>query len=121
MFSILFLLGFNLHFVTAEVASSHTGGKLKVCDKVTSYETPPESRRPHKLFLGGTENSNRKFSITIWPEDLSKIEINPVSLVGKNVCASGDIKAYTSKRTGSVYVQITVRDLTQMSVDWDAK
>lgn len=77
--------------VPAAQAGEFIGRRATVCGTVASARFAENSEgQPTFLFVGAAF-PNHPFSIRIWGRDRAKFSVDPVSLVGKAVCVTGEI------------------------------
>lgn len=78
-----------------------------LCGIVDSYIPPVNQKAPHKIKLLNTY-------VIFWSASLPTLEFDPVDLVCKNICVTGNIERSLKTRTQTV----TVRDPKKIQIVW---
>lgn len=99
-------------YLTPEHAKNYLGSTQTVCGNVASTYFAKKSRGKPTFINLNKPYPNHIFMAVIWIEDRGKFSYRPeTALKGKNICVSGEIKAY--KGTPEIIVrnpfQIKVR------------
>ena len=98
-------------------AQYHVGEHITVCDTVREVSTPININSPYKIYFDNIivgQHRTNIFSILIWRENLSNLEINPYSLYGREVCVSGPVKRYNERSISEI--QMNLRSSSQIDI-----
>ncbi len=87
-----------------ERVSTYVGRNAEFCGDIVSIDVPNTNTRPNVLSMEG------KLRVVIWSNNIDDIEVQPTSLVGKQVCVNGTVKLYKERE------QITVRTHNQIRI-----
>ncbi len=112
---LLFLLLLSASFlasaqtIKAVDAANYVGKTVTICDTVTNVFTSTKSdKAPTLLDLGGSIPTT--FTAVIFKDEAAKFSYDPLTLKGKVVCITGEVKDYKGKP------EIVVDDEKQIKV-----
>ena len=83
--------------LTAQEAANHIGETASVCGVVASTNYVSKSKGQPTFLNLDRPYPQQVFTVLIWGSDRSKFGTPEISLMGKRVCATGQIKAYRGK------------------------
>ena len=83
--------------LTPDQAPAHIGEAATVCGVVASTRFAPKTNRQPTFLNFGLPYPRQVFTVVIWGSDRPKFGTPEITLMGKNVCATGTIQTYRGK------------------------
>ena len=97
--------------LTPDQAPTHIGETATVCGVVASTRYAPRTNRQPTFLNFDLPYPRQVFTVVIWGSDRPKFGTPEITLMGKNVCATGTIQIYRGKP------EIIATDPRQLVVD----